>query len=745
MAPWNNASGPAPPRPTNYFRPVLRRRARFNPSFHDMSKKTVFISYSHDSEEHRERVLALSERLREDGIETILDQYVNGSPPGGWPRWMLDQLDAADSVIVVCTETYYRRFRGHEEPGKGKGVDWEGALITQEIYDRRSRTLKFVPVLLAAADEDWIPEPLRSGTHYSLTSESGYQGLYDFLLEQSGVEPRAVGTLKAKPRRKGPVLSFDEPPEPRRSKIDISRIIKYAPEELIGREAETKLLNDAWDQAVRGEPKRPHVLTFVALGGEGKTSLVAKWAAELAHQDWPGCDAVFAWSFYSQGTREQTAVSSDPFLAEALTFFGDPAMAGSAQGAFDKGRRLARLVGERRALLILDGLEPLQYAPTSPTPGELKDQGLAALLKGLAATSLGLCVVTTRYAIPDLRAYRQTTAPMHELPRLSTAAGVKLLRTIGVKTGSQADFEKLVEDVDGHALTLQILGQFLVRAFHGDIRRRDRIDLEKADAKIQGGHAFRAMEAYVKWMEDDSEEARREVALLKLLGLFDRPATADCVAALRQAPAIPGLTEPLVGLAEDDWEFSLTALRDAKLLTVNREEGSGVLARPRRASAPAGILRHAATPAAARGLARRAPAALRTPLRDHEGRPQPTLEDLQPLYQAVAHGCQAGLQQEACDKVYCDRILRGGRILQRQETRRVRFRLGSRRLLLRAAVEPRLARAHGSRPSLAAERSRLPPARLGPADRGPRADAGWAGDAQSSRRTGKTPPSAPAT
>ena len=306
----------------------------------------------------------------------------------------------------------------------------------------------------------------------------------------------------------------------------------------------------------------------------------------------------------------------------------------------------------------------LQYAPTSPTPGELKDQGLAALLKGLAATSLGLCVVTTRYAIPDLRAYWQTTAPMHELPRLSTAAGVKLLRTIGVRTGSQAEFEKLVEDVDGHALTLQILGQFLVRAFHGDIRRRDRISFEKADAKIQGGHAFRAMEAYVKWMEDDSEEARREVALLKLLGLFDRPATADCVAALRKAPAIPGLTEPLVGLAEDDWEFSLTALRDAKLLTVNREEGSGVLvaldAHPLLREYFATQLRRQ-QPEAWRAAHRRLYEHLCATTKEGD---QPTLEDLQPLYQAVAHGCQAGLQQEACDKVYRDRIQREGRILQ---------------------------------------------------------------------------------
>ena len=397
-----------------------------------MSKKTVFISYSHDADAHRERVLALSERLREDGIETILDQYVNGSPTEGWPRWMLNGLDAADSVIVVCTETYYRRFRGHEEPGKGKGVDWEGRAHhpgdlrqPQPDLEVRARLLGHRRRGLdprAAAIRHALPADLRERLSRALRLLAG-----DSQASRRGRSVRSRSSLVERET----VLTFDEPPPAEMAKIDISRIIKYAPDELIGREAETKLLTDAWDQAVRGEPKRLHVLTFVALGGEGKTSLVAKWAADLAHQDWPGCDAVFAWSFYSQGTREQTAVSSDAFLAEALTFFGDAAMAGSAQGAFDKGRRLAQLVGERRALLLLDGVEPLQYAPTSPTPGELKDQGLAALLKELAAASLGLCVVTTRYAIPDLRAYRQTTAPMHELPRLSTAAGVKLLRTIG--------------------------------------------------------------------------------------------------------------------------------------------------------------------------------------------------------------------------------------------------------------------------------------------------------------------------
>jgi len=99
----------------------------------------VFISYSHDSDEHRKQVLGLSERLRLDGIETLLDQYVNGTPLEGWPRWMMNQIDAADYVLVVCTETYYRRFRRHEVPGKG--VDWEGALITSDLYSARSRSL----------------------------------------------------------------------------------------------------------------------------------------------------------------------------------------------------------------------------------------------------------------------------------------------------------------------------------------------------------------------------------------------------------------------------------------------------------------------------------------------------------------------------------------------------------------------------------------------------------------------------
>jgi TIR domain len=164
-------------------------------------RRVVFISYSHDSDEHREKALGLAARLRQDGVDAQLDHYVNGTPEQGWPRWMLDRLDKADFVLVVCTETYYRRFRGHEVPGRGRGADWEGALITQEIYDSKSRTVKFVPVLLEAGQEPFIPEPLRGQTFYELTSEETYQELYHFLLGQAAVEPIPLGTTRTILRR----------------------------------------------------------------------------------------------------------------------------------------------------------------------------------------------------------------------------------------------------------------------------------------------------------------------------------------------------------------------------------------------------------------------------------------------------------------------------------------------------------------------------------------------------------------
>lgn len=603
-----------------------------------MRQPRVFISYSHDTEVHQERVLRLAERLRLDGLCACLDQYVEGTPEEGWPRWMLNKLDEADFVLVVCTETYYRRFRGHEDGGKGRGADWEGATITQGIYDDKSRGVKFVPVILQSDKEDFIPEPLRGQTHYELTSEERYQDLYEFLVGMAGVEPRPLGDLRPVTKRAVDPLTFRSPVGQR---VSPTRL-RHSADRLFGREAELADLEAAWADS------QVHVVTLVGWGGIGKTSLVAKWAAELAARDFDGAD-YFDWSFYSQGPRGEGAASADLFLTEALRFFDDGTSVGRAESPWDKGARLAELVAARRTLLVLDGLEPLQHRP-GPLSGELQDPGMQALVRSLAARNPGLCVLTTRERVADLTAFEGSTVRRRRLDRLSGQAGIELLRFLGVQ-GARSEMERLVEDLKGHALTLNLIGRFLCAAHGGDVRRRDLVRLEEADAEIQGGHAFRAMEAYETWFKSGGEAERRLLAVLRLLGLFDRPATADCLIALRQPPVISGLTEEVVGLSSAQWNIAVSRLGRCGLVV---PDGEALDAHPLVREHFGRRLREENLEAWRAGHSR-----LFDHLKDTTEHQPASLSGLQPLFQAVGHGCSGGKVDEALHEVLQDRIRTG--------------------------------------------------------------------------------------
>lgn len=165
----------------------------------------VFISYSHDSPEHEERVLDLADRLRGDGIDAEIDQY-EPAPAEGWPAWCERQIEAADFVLMVCTETYHRRVQGREEPGKGLGVVYEARIIRQEIYDAGAVSRKFIPVLFSDGSLEHIPKPIRAWTHHVVDTDAGYEDLYRRLTGQPWVTRPIRGPIRhlpPRPRRGG--------------------------------------------------------------------------------------------------------------------------------------------------------------------------------------------------------------------------------------------------------------------------------------------------------------------------------------------------------------------------------------------------------------------------------------------------------------------------------------------------------------------------------------------------------------
>jgi hypothetical protein len=160
----------------------------------------VFTSYSHDSPEHEQRVLTLSNRLRGDGVDANLDQY-ESAPADGWPFWMESQIRNSRFVLIVCSGTYLKRVERHEEPEKGHGVVWESNIIYNYLYGDKVSTEKFIPILFEGASADDIPIPLKGFTYFRADTDPGYEQLYRRLTNQPAISKPPLGSLRILPTK----------------------------------------------------------------------------------------------------------------------------------------------------------------------------------------------------------------------------------------------------------------------------------------------------------------------------------------------------------------------------------------------------------------------------------------------------------------------------------------------------------------------------------------------------------------
>jgi hypothetical protein len=99
----------------------------------------VFISYSHESNEHKNWVLRLASDLRNHGVDAVLDVW--DLKPGDDVARFMEHLASVDRVVIVCSEQYAQK----AVVGKG-GVGYETMLVTAEILQDRG-VVKFIPVL----------------------------------------------------------------------------------------------------------------------------------------------------------------------------------------------------------------------------------------------------------------------------------------------------------------------------------------------------------------------------------------------------------------------------------------------------------------------------------------------------------------------------------------------------------------------------------------------------------------------
>lgn len=571
----------------------------------------IFISYSHLDEAWKDRLVR---HLRVFEIEDQLTFWNDRQIEAGdeWLPGIEKELEAADAaVLLVTTDFLISRFiRSQEVP---------------RLLERRAQAgVRIVPVIVKPcnwAEVGWL-KALQCRPQDARPLAKGDDNQIEDDLAAIARELRDL--LRSSPSRSTP-KGVQKPP-----RISIAKLPATG-DKFVARETELGRLDAAW-----ADP-RTSLVVLVAAGGVGKSTLVNRWLDRLRDDGWRGAERVLGWSFFSQGT-DATGASGDAFVDDALRWLGytgEP-----IKSPWEKGQELARRVREARTLLVLDGLEPLQHPPGVQS-GRLKDPAIQALLRELQADNPGLCVVTTRIEVADV-AGRAGVVSI-DLDTLPKEAGAALLAELGV-TGKPVELEAAAAEMGGHALALTLLGTYLRDVCGGDVRRRGEVPLLDEESE-PGAHARWVMRSYEGWLGDGLE---RQV--LRLVGLFDRPAEAAAVAALRSEP-IAGLTEGLGPGDEKRWRQAVARLVRARLVV---EQAGGLDAHPLVREHFGERLREEALEAWQAGHAR---------LYEHYRAAAPdlpeTLDAMMPLYTAVVHGCQAGRVQEALNEVYGRRILRG--------------------------------------------------------------------------------------
>jgi len=404
------------------------------------------------------------------------------------------------------------------------------------------------------------------------------------------------------------------------------------------------------------------VLLWVAPGGVGKSALTRQW---LADRDWPPGTRFIGHSFYSQGSRDQS-VSARAFLLRALAALGEHPAPTTADA--DLGRLLARCAADAPTVLALDGLEPLQQAGDDPKlDGRLKDLGLAALLEGLGrAPGQAVCLASSRLPIPDPLIESQPHFRRVRLDVLPRAGSVALLEARGL-VGTPAAFDAMAGRCADHPLALVLAAELT----HSFLDNRAAAFLARAWPVLTGEGPDRHAQTVMGWLDAAlrDEHAALDRALVRVLGLFDRPAPWGAVLALKdQAPPLAGLTEPLHAAGEAELEESLARLRQWGLAAPVEAGGGGLVGGDSGRDARAPLDAHPLVREHfGRALEQESPAAWRAAhgvlfdwFRALPGEARPdTLEGLEPLYRAVGHGCRAGRYRQAMYEVYRDHILRG--------------------------------------------------------------------------------------
>ena len=200
--------------------------------------KRVFISYSHDSEEHKRWVLNLATRLRDFGIDATLDQW-ELKAGDDIPHFMEKHLSNSDYIVMVCTERYV------EKANKGTGgVGYEKMIITSDVMQNIDSN-KAIPIIKQSIGKD-VPVFIKTKLYIDFSKDSQYEFAFEELARTILTQP-----IFKKPELGNNAFAATENTKPQKTVEPLNNLIRGIAEyyNLTGSDMPEKKCTTAWELA----------------------------------------------------------------------------------------------------------------------------------------------------------------------------------------------------------------------------------------------------------------------------------------------------------------------------------------------------------------------------------------------------------------------------------------------------------------------------------------------------------------
>jgi hypothetical protein len=288
----------------------------------------------------------------------------------------------------------------------------------------------------------------------------------------------------------------------------------------------------------------------------GKSAIVRNWYDTLESKGIKP-DGIFWWGFYRNAYLEL-------FLNALLRYVSQGRIEPETiKSTWEKTDRIKEYIHQGTYLIILDGLEQMQKSASGDDFGKMIHRECTELLHYFADVSKGLCLITTRYPLKDIKNYEGTVYQKKEVERLELDDARALFKKVGVE-GSQEEIDSVIEEYDGHALSLILLTNYLVEDFGGDINKAKDIPPFHSD-KEAGGKAHRIL----LWYERQLGEEQR--AFMRLFSLFRGAVREEDFEGVFQAKMETEMNQALRAMSSFSFKRMVDNLCDRRLISKGQE------------------------------------------------------------------------------------------------------------------------------------------------------------------------------